>query len=573
MENKTSLKTRLLTLIIALTLVMGAAMAAGTETASAASKFKVTPGSKTIYVGSKVTLRANKKVKWSVAGKKTNVKIVSKTKRKAIIKGVKAGTVYVKAKAGKKTKKIKIIVKNKPKKTASNAPTALTLVSTQDTIGVDESCAVYINSVEPASANSDVTFSSSDTAIATVDNLGYVNGISPGFVTIKATSKANSKVTASCTIRVIGTYKGTVTMKIDMTDADKYPAGKAAQVWLPVPQSDDSQNISKSTVYWKAKTATKAELNKDSADNKVLYLMWDESVDPSKRTAELSFHCSRHEVVVPDDIASMEQGSIDTSKFAAYLKETKRSGSLTSGIVKETAEKAVKEADANTVYEKAQAIYNWVCDNLRANVKTRGLGFSNVPYILENRDEIVCGSADVSAVFVALCRAEGIPARNIYGMHLVSLASYSYKPNCQSCRSQFYLPGYGWANADATSALDVVFANEDLYRGAGAKYEAKWTSLKEKNWIAVPASWVTMSTGEDIELSPRQTATSAEDAATGDADALGMLNEDGTLCYFGFPYAEYDSQYLRCYNLTSKDKSELNYSYSFLADVDDCGCE
>lgn len=80
---------------------------ASTESVSAATKLKVTVTKKTIYVGQTAKLNANKNVKWSVS--KKNIVKLTKVKKKAVtVKGLKAGTVYVKAKAGKKYKKSKL---------------------------------------------------------------------------------------------------------------------------------------------------------------------------------------------------------------------------------------------------------------------------------------------------------------------------------------------------------------------------------------------------------------------------------------------------------------------------------
>ena len=47
----------------------------------------------------------------------------------------------------------------------------------------------------------------------------------------------------------------------------------------------------------------------------------------------------------------------------------------------------------------------------------------------------------------------------------------------------------------------------------------------------------------------------------------GILNDDGTLHYFIYPYAEYDGHYLKNYGTT-----EFDYKYSFEEGNDDCGC-
>ena len=73
-----------------------------------------------------------------------------------------------------------------------------------------------------------------------------------------------------------------------------------------------------------------------------------------------------------------------------------------------------------------------------------------------NRDESVkgCGQGDVcvlldtkggkctdiNSVFVGLCRASGIPAREMFG---VRINDTDITKN-QHCWAEFYLPGFGW---------------------------------------------------------------------------------------------------------------------------------
>lgn len=174
-------------------------------------------------------------------------------------------------------------------------------------------------------------------------------------------------------------------------------------------------------------------------------------------------------------------------KWQPYLKETKRSGSLTSGIVKETADKIVKDAHATTVYKKAYAIYDWVCENLRRDNSTPAIGSGDVQYILKNTDKGIGKCTDVNAVFVALCRAEGIPARSVYGLKLNAMIDNPNTPYVQKCKPQYYLPGYGWAEADVSALLKLpdIMGHEDDYRGKNVSAEKAqiWKSLKDDTGV------------------------------------------------------------------------------------------
>lgn len=541
------------------------------ETVSAASKLKVSPTRKTVYIGSKVTIKANKKVKWSVSGKKKIVKIVSKKSKKnkkVTVKAYKAGTAYVKAKYGKKTKKIRITVRSK-------VPTKINVVSTETGIGVGNHCTVKVKSVSPSYASKSVTWSSSNTKIATVNASGLVKGVKPGVTTITATSKMSKAKKGSVKIRVLKTLSGTVTMTTSVTDETKFPKGKVTRVWIPIPQTDRDQTVAPSTIQCKAEKATEGPKETvDSSGNKAFYVVWDENTEPKDRTVTLSYNISRREIVRPDNLAALEKGKVDTKEMAPYLRESKRSGSLTSGIVKETADKIVKDDNAKTVYQKAHAIYKWVCENISRDTSnhTPGIGAGNAEYILNHPNE---GGkcTDTNSVFIALCRAAGVPARGVYGL---SLDELNGEPGTyiQKCKPQYYLPGYGWAEADTSAVLKEIRGEEDKFR-KDESMKSAWDDIKDRYRGNGSEQWIMLSTGDDIELYPRQSATTAEDQYPTDKypekwpQRLAGLNDDGTLNYFVYPYVEYDGQFNRAYYKFGKEPPYFTFNYTF---EEDAGC-
>ncbi len=569
MYTQISSKKRLTALLVAFAFLLGT-FVVGTETVSAASKLKVSPTRKTVYIGSKVTIKANKKVKWSVSGKKKIVKITSKKSKKnkkVTVKAYKAGTAYVKAKYGKKTKKIRITVRSK-------VPTKINVVSTETGIGVGNHCTVKVKSVSPSYASKSVTWSSSNTKIATVNASGLVKGVKPGVATITATSKMSKAKKGSVKIRVLKTLSGTVTMTTSVTDETKFPKGKVTRVWIPVPQTDRDQTVAPSTLNYKAEKATETKYTYDSSGNLALYVVWDENTEPKDRTVTLSYNISRREIVRPDNLDALEKGKVDTKEMAPYLRESKRSGSLTHGIVKETADKIVKDAKAKTVYEKAHAIYEWVCENISRETSnhTPGIGAGNVEYILNHPNE---GGkcTDTNSVFVALCRAAGVPARGVYGL---SLDELNGKPGTyiQKCKPQYYLPGYGWAEADTSAVLKEIRGEEDKFRKNESMKKA-WDDIKDRFWGNGSEQWIMLSTGDDIELSPRQSATTAEDQYPTDKypdkwpQRLAGLNDDGTLNYFVYPYVEYDGQFNHAYKKLAAEYPHFTFNYTF---EEDAGC-
>lgn len=492
----------------------------------AASKLKVTPASKTIKVGKTATFKANKKVKWSVVKGKTVIKLTSKSSKKASVKGLKAGKAVLSAKAGKSQAKVSVTVKS----AKASAPKALSLAAscTHNSLGVNGACVVSVAKVKPAGASKSVTFTSSDESVATVNSKsGLVTGEKAGTVTITAVSTVNKAVKASITLNVVKTQCGTVDTKIDMTNAKTYPKGKTVRLWVPVAQTTDNQKVK--DVKVSAPKAAVAKITTDIEGNKAAYIEWDKNTEPADRTADISFYACRKEVVKP---TLKESGKVDTKKMAKYLKETSKSGSLTSGIVKESSDEALKDAgNPTTVLGKTRAIYDWTVKHLvrkdsnETSVgKVLGCGDGDVVRILKEKQP---GGhcTDINSVFIALLRSQGIPAREMFGIRMTTAENSETGDitGGQHCRAQFYLPGTGWVEADPGDALKMIKTKAN---GDKSSPEAK--AFIEQYWGGNNEQWVELAEGRDLTLNPKQ--------------------EGPALNNFGYPYAEVDGEMADYYN-------------------------
>jgi transglutaminase-like putative cysteine protease len=72
--------------------------------------------------------------------------------------------------------------------------------------------------------------------------------------------------------------------------------------------------------------------------------------------------------------------------------------------------------------------------------------------------------ADLNAIFAGLCRAVGIPARDLYGVRLAP-SSFGYKTlgadpaglqRAQHCRSEVFLQAHGWVAMDPADVSKVM---------------------------------------------------------------------------------------------------------------------
>lgn len=322
----------------------------------------------------------------------------------------------------------------------------------------------------------------------------------------------------------------TMEIFVDMTDTNRYPAGKVVEVWVPVPQTEEYQTVENYSV--KADTAAVADIKTEENsgwNNMMAYFKWDEKADPAGRKAVVSFDVKRDAVSRP--------GAKEDEK-ATIPAEALKFISLKSSRVdpeNEFVQKYTKEAvgDAKTNLEKAEKIYNWIIDNLeRLDIgddlgngvtftNDTGCGKGNPGDLLENFEKNGRWGGhctDLNSCFVAMCRAAGVPAREMFGIRLNDRSS-----DGQHCWAEFYVPGEGWTFADPGDVLKEARAQAaDRTKEAieAARKTDAVAAKKEALWLGVDNNRVVLSRGRDVVLEPAQ-------------------NEDPRNT-FGYPYAEVD---------------------------------
>lgn len=316
-----------------------------------------------------------------------------------------------------------------------------------------------------------------------------------------SSSKEEQKDVQSEENQEAGTVKsGTVAYDIDMSQYDK---GKVVRVWLPIAQTNDYQTVEEPE--FDAGDA-KTELTEDSQGNKMLYVEWGADADAANRKASCSFKVSRQEIKSPELVEKGEIGS----DMEEYLKES--STIPLDGEVKATADEITKGKE--TVLDKARAIYDWVIANMNRDESVTGCGTGDVCALLVSKGG---KCTDINSVFVGLCRAAGIPAREMFGIRINDTTITGN----QHCWAEFYLPGTGWVLADPADVLKAVLKNEWEKDSAEAKEK------QEFYWGNCENERLELSRGRDIDLNPKQ-------------DGKALNN-------FGYPYAEVDGEVIDYY--------------------------
>lgn len=176
----------------------------------------------------------------------------------------------------------------------------------------------------------------------------------------------------------------------------------------------------------------------------------------------------------------------------------------TDGIVRDTARRAI--GGASTDVAKARAIYAWVIQNSFRDQTVKGCGTGDIKGMLES-GHLGGKCADLNALFVGLCRAAGVPARDVYGLRLAPSA-FGYKQlggksanlsGAQHCRAEVFLSRYGWVAMDPADVTKVMRAETDdwirdpqhpvvapVARALFGQWEGNWMAYNTAHDVVLP---------------------------------------------------------------------------------------
>jgi transglutaminase-like putative cysteine protease len=308
---------------------------------------------------------------------------------------------------------------------------------------------------------------------------------------------------------------GLVTMEFDL---GAHQAGKAVKLWIPYPVSNQNQLISK--IRLSGDYADSGVYTERENGTSLLYAEWPEKTASRKLT--LAFEVEREELR-RSELPTTEP-AWNPDDYAKYLTGT--SIGPIDGPVKQLADTIVK--GKSTVLARAKAIYAWTVENMYRDPETRGCGKGDVCYLLLKPGG---KCTDISSVFIALCRAAGVPAREVFGLRLGKKAEQDIT-GWQHCWSEFFLPGYGWVPADPADVLKAMLV-EKLDADSPRVAE-----LRDYFWGGIDAYRFKLASGRDLILNPPQ--------------AGKPLNT------FGYPYAEVGGEPLDFY-----DAKNFKYHFNF----------
>lgn len=292
------------------------------------------------------------------------------------------------------------------------------------------------------------------------------------------------------------------------------------RLWIPYPVTDEYQEIKDIDI--RGNQNYYGIYRDASTGNMALYAQWTESV--AQRYILFSFEALANERVNKDFAADETGVPVEVRK---YLRGTKFIP--VDGKVKEIADEIV--SGKTTILERARAVYGWVVENTHRDESVQGCGIGDVEVLLTKKAGGKC--VDISSVFVALARAAGVPAREVFGLRLGEDGK-SDITNAHHCWAEFYQPGYGWIPVDPADVRKAMSEKNLDLKEAGVYRDYYFGALDEYRIVLGRG-------GRELYLSPE-------------------IN-DGPLNYFMYPYVEVDGKAL---NWLAAQK-ELKYEITFKA--------
>ena len=320
-------------------------------------------------------------------------------------------------------------------------------------------------------------------------------------------------------------------------------AGKKTRLWIPLPFVREYQSVS--DVKFDGNFANPS-VNYDAIPT--LYVDYAEVAKP---TLSVKFRVEifeRNTDFSKVNFNENEKLSPDLMEFVNPWKHLEISGSAElikpwehvriDGIVKQKSDEIA--GDIKGDLEKARAIYEWVAKNMQRDNSILGCGSGDVKAILQS-GKLVGKCTDINSVFVALCRAQGIAAREMFGIRVGASRfstqmgaapkdGVSHISGAQHCRAEFYLKGHGWIPVDPADVAKVRLG-EKLSNDDG-----KLVKIREYLFGNWEMCWIGFNDARNLVLSPKP--------------AEFPLNN------FGYPYGEVDDNVLNYY-------SPKDFSYDY----------
>ncbi len=308
----------------------------------------------------------------------------------------------------------------------------------------------------------------------------------------------------------------------------KNPEGKGpypARLWNPMPYQAPWQNVrilnfKGNYDHW--------NLNDDNSDDvSILYADWKKSADSKTLEIEMEIETRYRNVPLQDIEAASKRNLPIPDEVRRFLKPTAHIP--TDGKIKAKADELTQGLSDR--FEKVKRIYDWVTEVTFRDPKVVGCGSGDAGKMM-NSGYFGGKCTDISSLFVALLRAAGIPAREVFGIRLgrshyskalgkADEKGFAEISTWQHCRAEYYIPGLGWVPSDPADITKLELVENRKYN------DPRVQELKRRYLHSWEMNWVGFNWGRDFVLSPKPQQY-----------PINML---------GYPYAEVEDEPLDYY--------------------------
>jgi hypothetical protein len=267
--------------------------------------------------------------------------------------------------------------------------------------------------------------------------------------------------------------------------------GGPSKLWLPLPLNQDTLYQRTLGHSWAGNQANASMRRLPDGDLEVFYCDWPDSSDAKLQLTTLVTTADRHFDVTKRTVAPEREDILRRNLQASQLIPN-------DGLAFQLGERILGRIKDPVA--QAKAVYDWVVDNTIYDPSLPGCGTGDI------RRQLIQGqyggrSADINGLFVAICRAIGIPARCVYGMRTGSSRlfrslglSNDDATHGHHVRAEFYVPGYGWIPVDPSDVRRAISLEVLSDR------DSKLISLKKILFGVWEMNWIAFNLGTDVVL-------------------------------------------------------------------------
>lgn len=264
-----------------------------------------------------------------------------------------------------------------------------------------------------------------------------------------------------------------------------------SKLWLPLPLNQDTLFQRTLGHSWEGNPTRASMSRQPDGDLEVFHCEWPDGTAGKLQLKTLVTTADRHFDVTKRTVAPEREDilrrNLQSSRHIPNDGLAHQLGERILGRIKDPV-------------AQAKAVYDWVTDNTIYDPSLPGCGSGDV------MRQLISGqyggrSADINGLFVAICRAVGIPARCVFGLRVGSSRLFrslglntADATRGQHVRAEFYVPGYGWIPVDPSDVRRAI-ALEGL-----SDQDSRLLSLKRVLFGVWEMNWIAFNVGTDITL-------------------------------------------------------------------------